>query len=149
MVVGVDGSEDSKEALRWAAEDARLRDAPLRVIHAWTYGTALGPIDTRGLPEGTAIPVEPAQRRRAALALIERTLSEAQVDLDGLAVERVAVEGDARAVLVDQVSNSDLLVVGSRGRGGLTSLLLGSVSLYCCSNAPCLVVVVRGRAAAP
>jgi len=85
--------------------------------------------------------VELAHRSRAE-AVIGEMLKAVAEDLDGLSVERVAVEGLPAAVLIDRSVDADLLVVGSRGRGGFLALALGSVSTACVHHATCPVLVV-------
>ncbi len=148
IVVGVDGSAESREALRRAAAEARLRKVPLRVVHAWTFGYGVGLTNTYAImgPSDADV-IEPSDLHRAAEHLLERTVTDSGVDLDGLTVERVVAEGGPTSVLLDLVSPSDLLVVGSRGHGGFTSLLLGSVSQQCAHHAPCPVVIIRSERA--
>jgi nucleotide-binding universal stress UspA family protein len=125
IVVGVDGSEPSKAALRWAVEEARLRHARVRVVHAWWVYPMLQP---------GADPTE------AVRTFVTETLG-GQIDAE---VTPVAVQGEqASAALVDAAEDADLLVVGSRGAGGFSGLLLGSVSQQCTHHAPCPVVIVR------
>jgi nucleotide-binding universal stress UspA family protein len=134
IVVGVDGSEPSKAALRWALDEARLRGATLRVVYAWSlrYVTAAG----------IAVPgVDPEQVRADGEEMLDSLLGELPVD--GLDVERVAIEGGPASVLVEAAEGAELLVVGSRGHGGFAGLLLGSVSQQCAHHAPCPVVIVR------
>jgi uncharacterized protein YeaO (DUF488 family)/nucleotide-binding universal stress UspA family protein len=146
VVVGVDGSSASQQALRWAAAEARLRDVPLRVVHAWTFPYSVGLIDPGGLSSASgSVPLEPRDLRRAANEILDAAIAGPGDDLHDLEVDRVSAEGSAAAVLVDLVSASDLLVVGSRGRGGFSSLLLGSTSQQCSHHAPCPVVIVRSR----
>lgn len=82
----------------------------------------------------------------AAEALFERAIAELSEDTDGLEIERQVVAGGPAEVLVNAVGGNDLLVVGSRGHGGLTELLLGSVSQPCAQHAPCPVAIVHPRA---
>ena len=143
VVVGVDHSAGAKAALRFALEEARLRQATLRVVHAWQYGY----IGATGL-EG-ALPAmggELEDFRRGAEAALEETLRDAGAEKDGVAIERRVDQGAAAAVLVEESRGADLLVVGSRGHGGFAQLLLGSVSLQCAQHAFCPVVIVRGSA---
>ena len=145
MVVGVDNSAGAKAALRFALEEARLRQATLRVVHAWQFGN----IGTTGL-EGwlPAIGGELEDFRQGAAATLEETLREVGADTEGVAIERHIDQGAAAAVLVEESRGADLLVVGSRGHGGFAQLLLGSVSQQCAQHALCPVVIVRGTAAA-
>jgi nucleotide-binding universal stress UspA family protein len=140
IVVGVDSSPEAKEALRFALQEAKLRQATLRVVHAWQFGY----IGASGI-EG-ASPVVGGDlgelRHTAALAL-DATLYEVVPHSNGVAIERRVVEGAPAAVLVDESRRADLLVVGSRGHGGFTGLLLGSVSQQCAHHASCPVVIVH------
>jgi nucleotide-binding universal stress UspA family protein len=141
IVVGVDHSPGAKAALVFAEEEARLRGATLRAVHAWQYGY----IGYTGL-EG-AMPVlggEMSELHAAAEAALERSVREALPDSD-VEIEQRAVQGVAAGVLVDESRDADLLVVGSRGHGGFTQLLLGSVSQQCAHHAECPVVIVRAK----
>jgi nucleotide-binding universal stress UspA family protein len=151
VVVGVDGSAGSRAALRWAAAEARLRGTPLRAVHAWTFSYppgagygVLGP-STESVSGGRM-----NDMRRAGEALLERAIGELPREADGVEIDRQVIEGSAGDVLVGAATENDLLVVGSRGHGGLASLLLGSVSQQCAHHAPCPVVIVHAakRAAA-
>ena len=136
IVVGVDGSDESQAALRWAYDEARQRGAELDVVHAWTYpyqGPRTGVTEPRDLME-----------LDAAKAL-EQTMTTLQRDHTGTGVTTHAHvrEGNPADVLVQESKDAELLVVGSRGRGGFASLLLGSVSTAVTHHAACPVVVVR------
>lgn len=139
IVVGIDHSEGAKAALRFALEEAKLRQATLRVVHAWQYGY----IGATGL-EGTYPDVvgEVTELRDAAEAAVEQTLRDSIPDPQEVEIERHVVEGRAAAVLVDESRGADLLVVGSRGHGGFAGLLLGSVSQHCAHHAACPTVIV-------
>ena len=132
IVVGVDGSASAQVALRWAVEEARLRSAELDVVHAWEY---LGVV-TVGY-----VAVDRAQMEEAATLLVEQVLEQAGAAKDD-DVHPVVVEGPAARVLIDASEGAALLVVGSRGRGGLAGMLLGSVSRQVVHHARCPVVVV-------
>jgi nucleotide-binding universal stress UspA family protein len=151
VVVGVDGSAESYEALRWARDEARLRKAPLRVLHAWIYLHALVPAlvgypYTRDTIE-LAVADATAEAQQAAEAILEQALLELGA-VNDVEVERVIVQGSPAQALIDAISERDLLVVGSRGHGGFAGLLLGSVSQQCAQHARCPVVIVRAPAAA-
>jgi len=143
VVVGVDDSDGAKAALAFAHEEARLRNATLRAVHAWQFGY----IGYTGF-EG-AVPAlggDIAELRAAAVAALDATVRAVLADPHGVEIEQRVVEGAAGAVLVDESSQADLLVVGSRGHGGFTQLLLGSVGQQCAHHAACPVVIVRPRA---
>ena len=133
IVVGVDGSERSRRALQWAVDEARLHGARIEAVHAWTY------------PYVGAMPITPVvidleQVERDARQVLDQAMGE--IDTAGVTVEPVLVHAGAAHALVEQAEGADLLVVGSRGLGGFTGLLLGSVSHQVTHHAPCPVVIV-------
>lgn len=134
IVVGVDGSKESLGALRFAVEEARLRQDALRVVIGWVPPRS----DTY-----VGIPVlDPEAFEAAARRTVESMLSAVGNELGDVDVETVTEVGEAAAILA-HCSDADLVVVGSRGRGGFKGLLLGSVSQKVVVHAPCPVVVVR------
>jgi nucleotide-binding universal stress UspA family protein len=146
IVVGVDGSEPSREALRWAAAEARLRDARLVAVHVWTFvpPTPIGEPGMIPMPPGDYAGQLEAERA-AAQAELEEALAGAFPDGTSGEIETKLAEGDAAEQLAAEATGADLLVVGSRGRSGIASVLLGSVSSHLVSHAPCPVVVVKAR----
>jgi nucleotide-binding universal stress UspA family protein len=143
IVVGVDQSAGANAALRFALREARLRQATLRVVHAWQFGY-IGATGLEGwLP---AVGGELKDFRRGAEAALEQILKEVGGGTHGLTIEGRVEQGPAAAVLVEESQDADLLVVGSRGHGGFAQLLLGSVSQQCAQHAFCPVVIVRGTA---
>jgi nucleotide-binding universal stress UspA family protein len=136
IVVGVDGSDCSAAALRWALAEARLLKARVRVVHAWSYPH----VSTyHEAAHAAAIPLA-----QLAEETIDRVLADVAADADGISVERAVVEGRPVEALLDEAAAASLLVVGSRGLGGFGSLLLGSVGQQCAHHAPCPLVIVRG-----
>jgi nucleotide-binding universal stress UspA family protein len=136
IVVGVDGSAPAEAALRWALAEARLRGAVCEVVHVWSYPVVA---DIAGMAAaGVAWPDLEADARRLLEEVIERVRPEAA----GVTVETRVAEGTAAGVLIEAARDADLLVVGSRGRGGFVGLLLGSVSQQVAHHAPCPVVIV-------
>ncbi|HLU28824.1 MAG TPA: universal stress protein [Glycomyces sp.] len=134
VVVGIDGSETSLRALRWAVRYAEKTGAAIEALHAWQIPTAYG----------TPVAVLPGEDFRAAAEqALHRSVESQLGGRTDLAVEEVAEMGYPPKVLVDRSAEADLLVVGSRGRGALRGTLLGSVSLHCVSHAACPVVTVR------
>ncbi len=137
IVVGVDGSEPSRAALRWALTEAALRHATLEAVHGWevpvVYGPVIGafPYDTKAVETGA---------RELLDELVDEAL--ATVDAPGVTVERTAVPGGAAARLLDAAEHAALVVIGRRGLGGFGRLLLGSVSEHVARHAPCPVVVL-------
>lgn len=143
IVVGVDNSDGAKAALRFALEEAKLRGARLRAVHAWHFASLGAPaIEASAQP---MFGVEFADLQRSVEASLEATLHEAIPDSGGVDVERRVVEGTAAAALVQESRGADLLVVGSRGLGGFRGLLLGSVGQQVAHHAACPVVIVPHR----
>lgn len=140
IVVGVDQSEGAKAALRFALEEAKLRRATLRVVHAWQYGY-IGATGVEGAYPALGGDIK--ELRAGAETALAETLRESIPEADTVEIERRVVEGRPAAVLVDESRGADLLVVGSRGHGGFTGLLLGSVSQQCAHHAACPVVIVH------
>ncbi|MDA8268217.1 MAG: universal stress protein [Actinomycetota bacterium] len=135
VVVGVDGSPGSSDALRWAADEARLRGAVLRVVYGWVLPTMIYPAyGPAGMYED--MPAEAEGRTRTQ---VEEVLG----DHPGLQVEFEVHEGRAAEVVLDAAKGADMVVVGSRGRGGFSGLLLGSVGSQVAHHATCPVVIVR------
>ena len=140
IVVGVDGSEEARLATHWAAREARLRGAKLELVSAWelpasAYGYGLG---------DALIPSELAQDvAKVSEDHLRAALEDVRTEAADAHVEARAVEGQAAQVLLEVSKDADLLVVGSRGRGSVRELLLGSVSQACARHATCPVVIVR------
>jgi nucleotide-binding universal stress UspA family protein len=138
IVVGVDGSPGAQRALEWAYAEARLRGVAVYAVCAYEEPWGLA-------AAGMASPAAAEELRTALTADAERVLDEAWAAApEGVGVDGAAVQSAAAGALVAAAEGSALLVVGSRGRGGFASLLLGSVSLQCATQAGGVVVVVRG-----
>ncbi len=135
IVVGVDGFESSKAALRWAIRQAKLTGAVVEAVTAWHIPAGTGWVPDADMPD----------YREDALTVLGEAIAEmCTVDPDVQVCPRV-VKGQAGQVLVAAAEGADLLVVGSRGHGGLAEALLGSVGQYCTHHSPCPVVVIRGK----
>lgn len=141
IVVGVDGSDESRRALHWAVEEAAAWDAELDVVHAWDV-----PFASVAPPISTTYQADVDEFERAAELLIDTEVAAATGRAAAVPrqVEKIVVRDSAARALLDCAKGADLLVVGSRGRGGFGGLLLGSVSNQCLHHASCPVVVVRG-----
>lgn len=135
IVVGVDGSPHSIEALRWAVAEATLRQAELVAAVAWEF-----PFVPSG--PGAGFYVGPSAEELADEA--QRHLAEAlsRVDTGPVPVTQVIDYGSAAGLLLELAADADLLVIGARGHGGFAGLLLGSVSQQCTTHAVCPTVVV-------
>lgn len=135
IIVGVDGSESSKNALRWAARLAPSLNATIHAIVAWEYPIVFGlegGIPGIWKPDGTA-------REILNNALDSVFGKERPAELKGS-----ICQGHPTFVLLDASNGADMLIVGSRGLGGFAGLLLGSVSSSCAEHAKCPVLVVHG-----
>ncbi|MDA8292146.1 MAG: universal stress protein [Actinomycetota bacterium] len=132
VVVGVDGSRQSRAALEWAARYAGLVGAQLRAVIAWQRESGFGyfPEGERGLEH---------EARRVLSHAVELVLGR-EHDVD-LVLE--VVRGNPTTVLLEASRGADVLVVGDRGYGGFAGLLLGSVGENCLRHATCSVVLVR------
>ena len=136
IVVGVDGSPSSQQALRWAARQARLTGAELHAVAVWDYPTGalvLEDVDWFGI---TGKSLDDA---------ITASLDPDEADR----VQRSVLRGYPVRVLLDAAADADLLVVGCRGRGGMAGMLLGSVSQHVVTHARCPVVVMHAEPSRP
>jgi len=139
-VAGVDGSAASISALRWAVRQAGLTGAAVDAVIAWNYPVPVGAYgwSTTGLEGGYNF-------KENAQKVLTDAIGAACDPASGVPVRARAVEGNPARVLLDASDGADLLVVGSRGHGGFTEALLGSVGQHCVHHARCPVVVIRGQ----
>jgi nucleotide-binding universal stress UspA family protein len=136
IVVGVDGSPESKAALEWAIDEAGLRGCGVLALYAWAFPAITAPLAPGPLVyDGEVL-------HREAEELLDAAVAETDGG-EGVRVRQVVVEGDAAGALIEASEEAELLVVGSRGLGGVASVLLGSVSKRCAHEAACPVVIVR------
>ena len=134
IVVGVDGSDASRDAVGWALGQAVLTESSLRAVASWRWPNYL----TR-IPPG----VDPAADTAQTL---DETVDAALAATEGVQqveISRRVVEGPAGPALLTQAEDAQLLVVGARGRAAFPGMLLGSVAEYCVRHGNCPVVVVR------
>ncbi|MCX4744787.1 universal stress protein [Kitasatospora sp. NBC_01287] len=134
VIVGIDGTDASHDAVGWAAEEARLRGVPLHVLHAW-----LG--ETLHAPAGQVT----RQTRDTGEEALGAAREQARMHSPGLEVTTELADDYAREALLTASEETDLLVLGARGSGGFSRLLVGSTSLHLSSHALCPVVVVHPR----
>jgi nucleotide-binding universal stress UspA family protein len=134
IVVGVDGSESSLDALRWAADQAKMTRRTLKVVSTWEWPTTFA--WAPAWPQGLDLDLQ----AKEALAGVVTKILGAEPEIK---VEQFACEGHPAPILLDFADKADLLVVGCRGHGAFAGMLLGSVSEHCATHAPCPVVVVR------
>jgi len=137
IVVGVDGSGGSREALRWAFAEATLRSDPLEVVIVWQY-----PI-TASLPTFGAMNTPDDFETEARTTLLSILADEGITAESPVPVSTLVAEGNPARALLDAADAAELLVVGSRGHGGFAGVLVGSISQQCVHHAKCPVVVVH------
>jgi len=137
IVVGYDGSAPSRTALRYAVSQARLRDAPVRVLAVFDY-------NWRGARFGGAEELELAVRQRIE-TMVEEAVGEARAAAPGVAISGTARLGSPGPALLEASRTAAVLVVGNRGHGGFGGLMLGSVGQYVATHARCPIIVVRGK----
>jgi nucleotide-binding universal stress UspA family protein len=136
IVVGIDGSQSSRQALNWAIQEAKAHGGRVEAVHAWQRPhPALYPMGVAAPDAGTF--------EQAATRTLDEIVGSADVTGLEQPIERIVACGSPAGTLLDAAKGADLLVVGSRGHGGFAGLLLGSVSQQCVHHAPCPVVVVR------
>jgi nucleotide-binding universal stress UspA family protein len=136
ILVGVDGSRGSRKALTWAAAEAAEHGADLVVLHVWER-KIMPPAGNPSVPTGE-VPDEGPD----ATELIQ-VIKEELGDDPPVVAQPVVKQGRAAEILIEQSAGADLLVVGTRGRGGFAGLVLGSVSQHVAAYAQCPVTVVR------
>jgi nucleotide-binding universal stress UspA family protein len=132
IIVGVDGSESSIDAARWAVRQAELTGGSLIAIISWE-----APVQY-----GMEFANEPTDWENLAGVTLGSALAELGA-LDDTEITQLVVHGHPARVLIDASAEAELLVVGSRGHGGFVGMLLGSISEYVIAHAECPVVVVR------
>ena len=138
VVVGDDGSEGAGKAILFGVEEARRRGTTLHVLRAWTITSAVR-------PRGAASGYVPSLREfeRGTLEAEQRRVGELCGQDAGVPVEAHVVHSASAQALIEASKTCDLVVLGTRGRGGFASLVLGSVALQCVAHAHCPVTVVR------
>ena len=135
IVVGVDGSEGSAAALRWAIDEARRRQSEVDVVHAWEIpyvGEA-------------SFSIGPQEFEAEAQAVLDQSIRDVEPIPSDVVLRPMLLHGPAAGQLIDTAEGAELLVLSSRGHGGFVGLLLGSVSQQCLHHSTCAVVVVTHR----
>ena len=145
IVVGVDGSEESRAALAWAVEEGRLRQAPVLAIHAWEV--PMVPAPTGLVPPSVEVVGDLTELREDAASLVEVMVREIAGDAADVEIRPLTVEDKPVSALLNAAERNDaqMIVVGSRGHGGFVSLLIGSTSDQVARHATCPVVIHRQR----
>jgi len=135
IVVGIDGSEHSKVALKWAAREAGLSGASLTVVTSWDYPNSYGyPVPW---PEDVDFAAD-------AKSILDETITAALGATPEVELSREVIQGHAALILEDLSKTASLVVVGSRGHGEFAGMLLGSVSEFLATHAHCPLVIIRG-----
>ncbi len=157
IVVGVDGSEHSKRALRRAVEEAALRDATLDAVHVFRPPRRAFADDLISLPIGIGVgmgPISPddandprpnpdEQAAGTAYAALERFVADATEGMSGPKPGLVVIASDDPAdALLDASRDADLVVIGTRGLGGFAGMLLGSVAHQCIQRCRCPMLIL-------
>jgi nucleotide-binding universal stress UspA family protein len=145
IVVGVDGSSASDNALRWAIDEAGYRGDVIEAVHVFSY-PSIG-----GLAAAAGAGIDWEDLAIGARKLVADAVDRARgrgPSGDGANIHALAVAGAASSVLLDAAKNADLLVLGTRGHGSLSSLVLGSVSSHCSHHSSCPLVLVPPAIAA-
>ncbi|MEU7918413.1 universal stress protein [Micromonospora zamorensis] len=139
VVVGVDGSEPALRAVRLAATEAARRQRPLRVVHGFIWPLLHVPVSPApDAPPGGGL-------RHQAEELVEAAVAEAEATVPGLSISGEIIDGEAAAVLVGESPTAALIVLGDRGLGGFSALVVGSVAVQVAAYADCPVLVARGE----
>ncbi|SJM57699.1 Universal stress protein family [Arthrobacter rhombi] len=133
VVVGIDGSNDSKAALQWAVEYGKRFDLPVYAVAVWELPLAFGNMAT--------YPETGAQVEERTSKVLNEAVQEA-VGADSGVLQRTE-RGHPAKTLVEISESAELLVLGTRGRGAFRGMLLGSVSQHCASHSKCPFVVIR------
>jgi nucleotide-binding universal stress UspA family protein len=136
IAVGVDGSECAKSALRWGLDEAKLRGAEVVAVHAFQIPVVVPAVG------GMAYSIPDIDFAAEARQFLDTVIKEVTDGSEDVKIERRVVERSAADALIRVSGGADLLVIGSRGLGGFTGLLLGSVGLQCAHHAHCPVVIV-------
>jgi nucleotide-binding universal stress UspA family protein len=150
VVVGVDGSDASDDAVRWAADEADRHRVPLVVVHSWDYPYVLTTLEPTleaaaqdQLPGRALAQIQACELMQIDAANVLEAGAELARELCGSNVETMLVEGSPASALLSTVRDGDLLVIGSRGRGAVTAGLFGSTANAVLDAAAIPVVVVK------
>jgi nucleotide-binding universal stress UspA family protein len=131
IVVGVDGSDHGNAALRWAVDEAKAHAAEIVAVFAWQMPLI-------GIPGA----FDAEELEKLCMNFLEETVA-AVVPTPPVPITKLVAHGDVSASLIEAAKSTDMLVLGSRGRGGFAGLKLGSVSSECVQHAACPVVIIK------
>lgn len=139
IIVGVDGSDSSIEAIQHAASLAQLMGTPLEAITTWSYAIVLEPY----------YPINNWSPEEDAASTLATAVDRAFHGKPPMDIAQTVIQGPAAKVLIEESAHAAMLVLGSRGHGGFVGLLLGSVSAACAEHARCPVLIVHGSKPSP
>jgi nucleotide-binding universal stress UspA family protein len=134
ILVGIDGSENSLRALRWALAEARVRGDAVELVHSWHFPYVADPSGMVPYP-GVAL-------EECGTAIIADALRAVADETHGVTITTRVEQGAGAAPLIDASREADLVVIGRRGHGGFLTLVMGSVAQQVAAHAHCPVVVV-------
>lgn len=134
ILVGIDGSENSLRALRWALDEARTRGDVVELVHAWHFPYVADPTGMIPFPTGAL--------EECGEAIIADALRSVTTEAEGVTVTTRIAQGTGASPLIEASHDADLVVIGRRGHGGFLTLVMGSVAQQVAAHAHCPVVVV-------
>lgn len=134
ILVGVDGSENSVRALRWALAEARVRGDAVELLHTWHFPYMADPTGM--------VPYPTSALEECGAAILADALKAVEADTHGVVTTTSVVQGAGAGPLIEASREADLLVIGRRGHGGFLTLVMGSVAQQVAAHAHCPVVVV-------
>ncbi|HNJ98269.1 MAG TPA: universal stress protein [Ilumatobacteraceae bacterium] len=134
ILVGVDGSENSVLALKWALREAKMRGDSVEVLHGWHFPYVADPTGLAPYPAETLL--------ESAEAVLHDVLTACAAESEGVPLKARVVQSAGAEFLVKASADADLLVVGRRGHGGFLTLVMGSVAQQVAAHAHCPVVIV-------
>lgn len=138
IVVGVDGSTESRAALAWACEEAERAGVAVTAVSVWTVAPPPSVPPFGGFPWGTSTELPDAVR-----SMLADVVAETQAEFPNVDIGQHVVAGNAAQELIRLSKDADLVVVGARGHGGFSGMLIGSVSQHVLAHSACSVVVIR------
>lgn len=138
IVVGVDGSKDSLRALNWACEEAKRAGVPLVAVSVWTVPPTPTSPPFGSFPWGVSVEIGDATR-----SMLQQAVDDAEAEFPTVDISLYVVAGNASHELIRLSETADEVVVGAKGHGGFTGMLIGSVSQHVLAHSACTVVVVR------
>jgi nucleotide-binding universal stress UspA family protein len=138
IVVGVDGSKESMQALTWACEEAQVAQVPIVAVSVWTPQSPPVSPSFRGFAWGDVV-----EQGDATQSMLRHCVEQTEPNFPTVDIGQYVIAGNAAEELIRLSESADLVVVGARGHGGFIGMLVGSVSQHVLAHSTCTVVVVR------